>query len=466
MSEMKGPSHYKVLIIEDDEYNRSLYSEVLTGKPCELFFAENEEEGLTQHQQVKPDLILLDLRLGDKECGLDLFSKIRGIDSTVEVIVISVVKGVDAKIQALKHGAYDYLEKPITRETFSIVVDRVFGKIDLLRELKRLQSLEPKVSYGDIITQSLGMMGILEKAGKVAETDVTVLLTGETGTGKELVARYIYFTSRRRGAPFIPLNCAAIPKELIESELFGHVKGAFTGAVKDKTGIFEEADGGTVFLDEIGKMELGSQNKLLRFLAEGEVKRIGDNKFIYPNVRIIAATNENLEGLVEELRFLRDLYFRLAVVTFELPPLRERPEDITLLANHFLEQYSRKHRKTLVGFEKNALDFLLTRKWAGNVRELENAIESAVIFSLERYLSAKEFQRNSDEKVTLDECDLETHYRMAELKCITTALSLADGEVSRATRLAGLKDNRKKFYELLKKHQIDVSEYKKSNPTT
>ena len=460
---MKGQSHYKVLVIEDDEYNRSLYSEVLSGKPCGLFFAENEEQGLTQYQQIKPDLILLDLRLGEKECGLDLFSKIRGIDSTVEVIVISVVKGVDAKIQALKHGAYDYLEKPITRETFSIIVDRVFGKIDLLRELKRLQSLEPKVSYGNIITQSPGMMSILEKAGKVAETDVTVLLNGETGTGKELVARYIYFTSRRRHVPFMPLNCAAIPKDLIESELFGHVKGAFTGAIKDKMGIFEEANGGTVFLDEIGKMELGSQNKLLRFLAEGEVKRIGDNKLIYPNVRIIAATNENLEILVEGQKFLRDLYFRLAVVTFELPPLRERPEDIPLLANHFLEQYSRKHRKTLVGFEKNALDFLMTRKWTGNVRELENAIESAVIFSSERYLSAKDFQRNSDEKVILDECDLETHYRIAELKCITTALSLTNGEISRATRLAGLKDNRKKFYELLKKHQIDVAEYKKSS---
>ena len=463
MTEIKGKSHYKVLIIEDDEYNRSLYSEVLGGKPCELFFAETEEEGLTQHQQVRPDLILLDLRLGDKECGLDLFSRIRGTDSSVEVIVISVVKGVDAKIQALRHGAYDYLEKPITRETFSIIVDRVFGKIDLLRELKRLQSLGPKVSYGNIITQSPGMMALLEKAGQAAETDVTVLLTGETGTGKELVARYIYSASRRRGASFIPLNCAAIPKELIESELFGHVKGAYTGALKDKMGIFEEADGGTVFLDEIGKMELGSQNKLLRFLAEGEVKRIGDNKLIYPNVRIIAATNENLEGLVEEQKFLKDLYFRLAVVTFELPPLRERPEDITLLANHFLEQYSRKHRKTIVGFEKNALDFLLTRKWGGNVRELENAIESGVIFSSERYLSAKDLQRDSDEKTTLEECDLETQYGVVELKCITTALSLANGEVSRATRLVGLKDNRKKFYELLRKHQIDVSEYKKSS---
>jgi DNA-binding NtrC family response regulator len=452
---------YKVLIIEDDEYNRSLYSEVLSEKHCDLFYAGNEEEGLAQYQQIKPDLILLDLRFGDKECGLDLFSKIRKIDSTVEVVVISVVKGVNAKIEALKHGAYDYLEKPITRETLSIIMDRVFGKIDLLRELKRLQSLEPKVSYGNIITQSPGMMNILERTKKVAETDVTVLLTGETGTGKELVARYIYLTSRRRNAPFIPVNCAAIPKELIESELFGHVKGAFTGAVKDKVGIFEEGDGGTVFLDEIGKMEIGSQNKLLRFLAEGEVKRVGDNKLIHPDVRIIAATNENLETLVEEQKFFRDLYFRLAVVTFELPPLRERPEDIPLLANYFLEQYSRKHQKTIVGFEKNAFDFLLTRKWSGNVREMENAIESAVIFSSERYLSSKDFQRNNDEKVILEECDLENHYRMAELKCITTALSLANGEISRATRLVGLKDNRKKFYELLRKHQIDVSEYKK-----
>ncbi len=210
---------------------------------------------------------------------------------------------------------------------------------------------------------------------------MTVLLTGETGTGKELVARYIYSMSRRRQAPFVPVNCAAIPKELIESELFGHVKGAFTGAVKDKMGIFEEANGGTVFLDEIGKMEIGSQNKLLRFLTEGEAKRVGDNKLMHLDVRIIAATNENLETLVEEQRYLRDLYFRLAVVQFELPPLRERPEDIPLLADYFLEQYSRKHRKMIVGFEKNALDFLLTRKWPGNVREMENAIESAVIFS-------------------------------------------------------------------------------------
>ncbi len=453
---------YKVLIIEDDEYNRSLYSEVLSGKRCELFFAEDEVQGLAQHEQVRPDLILLDLRLGDKECGLDLFSKIREVDSSVEVIVVSVVKGVDAKLQALRHGAYDYLEKPITRDTLSIILDRVFGKIDLLRELKRLQSKEPKASYENIITRSPGMVAILKKAETVAETDVTVLLTGETGTGKEMVARFIYSTSRRKHAPFYPVNCAAIPKDLIESELFGHVKGAFTGAVKDKMGIFEEANGGTVFLDEIGKMEIGSQNKLLRFLTEGEVKRVGDNKLVHLDVRIIAATNENLEGLAEEQKFLRDLYFRLAVVKFELPPLRERPEDILLLSNYFLEQYSRKHRKMIVGFEKNALDFLLSRKWLGNVRELENAIESAVIFSSGRYLSSKDFEWN-DEQVFLEECNLDRHYEVAELKCITTALTLANGEISRATRLVGLKDNRKKFYELLKKHQIDASAYKKSS---
>jgi len=454
---------YKVLIIEDDEYNRSLYGEVLSGKHCELFFAEDEMQALVQHEQTKPDLILLDLRLGNRECGLDLFSRIRAVDSSVEVIVISVVKGVDAKLQALKHGAYDYLEKPITRDTLSIILDRVFGKIDLLRELKRLQSKEPKTSYENIITRSPGMVAILKKAETVAETDVTVLLTGETGTGKEMVARFIYSASRRKQAPFIPVNCAAIPRELIESELFGHVKGAFTGAVKDKLGIFEEANGGTVFLDEIGKMEIGSQNKLLRFLTEGEAKRVGDTKLMHLDVRIIAATNENLDVLVEEQRYLRDLYFRLAVVQFQLPPLRERPEDIPLLADHFLEQYSRKHRKMVVGFEKNALDFLLTHKWPGNVREMENTIESAVIFSTSRYLSAKDFQRTDGEVLSSDECNLERHYQMAEWKCITMALLLANGEVSRATRLVGLKDNRKKFYELLKKHEIDATEYKKSD---
>ena len=460
MNEIKEHPAYKVLIIEDDEYNRSLYSEVLSGKRCELFFAEDEVQGFAQHQQVEPDLILLDLRFGDKECGLDLFSKIREVDSSVEVIVISVVKGIDAKLQALKHGACDYLEKPITRETLSIIVDRVFEKIDLLRELKRLQSLKPKVSYENIVTQSPGMLAILKRAEKVAETDVTVLLTGETGTGKELVARFIYSMSRRSQKSFFPVNCAAIPKELIESELFGHLKGSFTGATKDKAGILEEADGGTVFLDEIGKMEIGSQNKLLRFLTEGESKRVGDNKLMHLDVRIIAATNENLEVSVEEQKFLRDLYFRLAVVKVELPPLRERSEDILLLANHFLERYSRKHRKMIVGFDKNALDFLLSRKWPGNIRELENMIESAVIFSSKRYLSSKDFQWN-DEQVFLEECDLEHHYKLVELRCLNIALSLANGEVSRATRLVGLKDNRKRFYDLLKKHEIDVSEYKK-----
>ena len=454
---------YKVLIIEDDEYNRALYGEVLGGKGCELFFAEDDVSGFAQYQQVKPDLILLDLRFGEREVGLDLFSKIRDLDSSVEVIVISVVKGVNAKIQALKHGAYDYLEKPITRETLSIIVDRVLGKIDLIRELKRLQSQEPKVSHGNIITRSPALLSILKRAETVAETDVTVLLTGETGTGKELVARYIFSMSRRRQSPFSPVNCAAIPKELIESELFGHVKGSFTGATKDKMGIFEEADGGTVFLDEIGKMEIGSQNKLLRFLTEGEAKRVGDNKLMHLDVRIIAATNENLETLVEEQKYLRDLYFRLAVVQFELPPLRERPEDIPILADYFLEQYSRKHRKMIVGFEKNALDFLLSRKWPGNVREMENAIESAVIFSTGRHLSAEDFQWSEGQNFSSDECDLERHYQMAEWKCITMALALANGEVSRATRLVGLKDNRKKFYELLKKHSIDVNEYKKSS---
>jgi DNA-binding NtrC family response regulator len=451
--------NHKVLVIEDDEYNRSLYGEILSEKACQVFYAKDEGEALLQFENTHPDLILLDLRLGDRECGLDLFSKIRAMDPSVEVIVISVVKGLDAKIQSLKHGAYDYIEKPVTREALSIIIDRVFEKIELLKELKRLQESEKKPLFENIITQSPKMISVLQKAEKVSETDAIVLLTGETGTGKELLARYIWSKSRRKDKVFIPVNCSAIPKDLIESELFGHVKGAFTGATKDKMGILEEAEGGTVFLDEIGKMELGVQSKLLRFLSAGEIKRVGDNKLIYPNVRVIAATNENLEKLVEEDKFLKDLYFRLAVVRIELPPLRERPEDIPLLAKHFLEQYSRKHRKMIVGFDKGSMDFLMSRKWPGNVRELENLIESAVIFSSERYLSLKEFQQE-DEDTVIEECNLEAHYRISEIKCITTALKLANGEISRATRLVGLKDNRKKFYELLKKHQIDVSQFK------
>ncbi|MGQ9509588.1 MAG: sigma-54-dependent transcriptional regulator [Thermodesulfobacteriota bacterium] len=453
--------NHKVLVIEDDEYNRSLYGEILRQKACEVSYAMDEAEALSQFEMTKPDLILLDLRLGERECGLELFSKIRARDPSVEVIVISVVKGLDAKIQSLRHGAYDYIEKPVTREALSIILDRVFEKIDLLRELRRLQEEDKEYLSEGIITQSPKMIFVLQKAKKVSETDAIVLLTGETGTGKELLARYIWSKSQRKDKVFIPVNCSAIPKDLIESELFGHVKGAFTGATKDKMGILEEAEGGTVFLDEIGKMELGLQSKILRFLSEGEIKRVGDNKLIYPNVRVIAATNENLDKLVEEDKFLKDLYFRLAVVKIELPPLRERPEDIPLLARHFLEQYSRKHKKMIVGFDKGSMDFLLSQKWPGNVRELENFIESAVIFSSGRYITLKEFQREEEDNTVIEECNLEAHYRLSEIKCITAALKLANGEISRATRLVGLKDNRKKFYELLKKHQIDPSQFKR-----
>jgi DNA-binding NtrC family response regulator len=327
--------------------------------------------------------------------------------------------------------------------------------------VKKFDFLEPNGPAGIIVTQSQPMSDIMEKAEKIAKTNVTVLLMGKVGTEKEEVARFIHSRSQRKNALFISVNCAGVRKELLESELFGHVKGAFTGAVNNKVGIFEQANGGTVFLEEVEKMEIECQSKLLRFLTEGEFKRIGDNEPFRSDVRIIAATDTNLDMIAELAKFLKPLYFRLAVVQLELPPLRERPEDIPLLAEHFLRRCSQKHQKTIAGFEKDVLDILLTYKWPGNVKELENTIESAVIFSPGRYLSSKDFNEYKDEDGFLTDCNLETQFRLAEFKCITKALMMSNGEITRATRLVGLRDNRKKFYELLKKHQIDISKYKK-----
>jgi len=314
-----------------------------------------------------------------------------------------------------------------------------------------------------IIAQSPAMLSLMERAKKAAETNVSVLLTGEPGTGKESVARFIHSQSQRKNAPFVPIQRAATPQDLVLSELFGHVKGAFTGAVKDKVGLFEEANQGTVLLEEVGQMEIGLQSKILRFMAEGGIRRVGDNKLTNLDIRFITTTKENLESLVEQNKFLRDLYFRLAVVILEIPPLRKRPEDIQPIADYLLDKYSQKHEKTIVRYETDALDFMLGHKWPGNVAEMENTIESAIALSSTPRLSLRDFQQDASGADSLDECNLEKQIQLAELKCLKTALSLARGEISRATRLVGLKDNRKKFYDLLKKHQIDPIEYRRSS---
>lgn len=321
--------------------------------------------------------------------------------------------------------------------------------------VRKFELLAPDGSIGAIVTQSQTMLSIMEKAEKIADADINLLITGEVGTGKKLVARFIHSKSRRRDTPFIPLNAAAISSDFIDSELPDRVKESNV-----LISILGGAAGGSIFLEGIELMKIGIQDALLRFLTEGGIRRGDSNELICLDVRIISATAENPKFLLQEQTFLKSLYFRLAVATLELPPLRERSEDIILLANYFLEQYSRKYRKIIVGLEKNTLDFLLRHKWTGNVLEMEKTIESAVIFSSGRYLSLKDFGWSAKENGVLNECDLKRQIRKAELKCITTALSLTNGNIERATRLVGLKDNRKKFYDLLRKHQIDISTYR------
>ncbi len=370
---------YKVLIIEDDEYNRSLYGEVLSGKRCALFFAEDEEQGFAQYQLIKPDLILLDLRLKDKESGLDLFSRIREIDSSVEVIVISVVKGVDAKIQALKHGAYDYIEKPLSLENVTLRVKHALDQYRLEQENRTLRTTVQRKF--ELVGQSPAMQQLRQLIETAGPTNSRVLIGGENGTGKELVARAIHLQSARAGRQFVAVNCAAIPETLIESELFGHEKGSFTGATSMKRGQFEQADGGTLFLDEIADMSLSTQAKVLRALQEQQFTRVGGTKLLKVDVRVLAASNKDLLKEIDKGTFREDLFYRLNVVPIVVPPLRERREDVPLLVRHFMKVHAEEQGLRIKEISPEAMAVFQQYDWPGNIRELRNLIERLMIMA-------------------------------------------------------------------------------------
>jgi two-component system response regulator HydG len=298
---------------------------------------------------------------------------------------------VASAVEALKAGAYDYLTKPLDFETLRMTVARSMEHTHLKTENRQLkESLQKKFDWQNIIGTSSSMKALIDMVAMVAPSEATVLITGESGTGKELIARSIHFNSERRSAPFIIVNCAALAETLLESELFGHEKGAFTGADKRREGRFRQADGGTLFLDEIGETSPGMQAKLLRVLQEREFQRVGGDETLSVDVRILAATNRDLENEVQQGKFREDLYYRLNVVTVAIPPLKTRQEDIPLLAQYFLERFAKKNRKTIKGFTPQAMDLLLKHVWPGNVRELENAIERAVILLSGDFITARE----------------------------------------------------------------------------
>ncbi|UCD39212.1 MAG: sigma-54-dependent Fis family transcriptional regulator [Fidelibacterota bacterium] len=448
------PVSPRVLVIDDDEALRDSSTQILTRDGFLVETAENGEYGLQLVKEQSFDIVLLDLKMPGIP-GEQVLQQIRDIDPEILVIIITGHASIESAVEMLRQGAYDYVPKPFTPEDLRLVVRRALEKRSLsLENIYLREEVSRGLEQDNIIGRSPGMCAVEALIKKVGPTGTTVLITGESGTGKELVAKAIRNHSPRRAKPFITVDCGSLVETLFESELFGHVKGSFTGATTTKHGRFELANGGTIFFDEIGNISSNIQAKLLRALQEGEVTKVGSSQVIKIDVRIIAATNQDLRQAVESGHFRDDLFYRLSVVPIHLPPLRERQEDIPLLANHFLQKYSLKRKKTVTEISDSAMTALLRYSWPGNVRELENAIERAVVLTDNSIIEpddllyygfslADDNKTDSQPPMTLEEM---------ERNLIRETLHLHGGNRSKTAQALGI--DRKTLWAKLRKYAI------------
>jgi len=379
-----------LLVADDDPGLRESLERTLTREGYKVVLASDGRAALERVQAGGVDLIVTDLRMPGLT-GLELLRAAKAIMPDVDVILLTAFGTVEEAVKAMKDGAYDFLTKPFRREQLIKLVDKALERRDLIEQNKALKKqLEDIRAKGQMIGASPSFRRMLTLVEQVADSSATILIQGESGTGKELVARTIHERSARRNGPFVAVNCAALPETLLESELFGYEKGAFTGAVGRKEGRFELANGGTLFLDEVADLSLVTQPKILRMLQEGEFERLGGTRSLQVDVRIVAATNQDLSEMVKEKRFREDLYYRLNVITVRVPPLRERHEDIRVLAQHYLRVYAAKNGRKLEGFSNEALERLESYAWPGNVRELENLIERTVLLARKDRIDAED----------------------------------------------------------------------------
>ena len=404
---------YKVLVVDDEEGMRHMLSILLKREGYDVSVSEDGNSALKAMAKNQYDFILCDIKMPDMD-GLQVLEEIKKRDLEVTVIMMSAYGTIETAIEAMKLGAYDYVSKPFKKDEIVLALKKAEERERLKKENLRLQDqVEKKYSFESIIAKSDKMQDIFQIIKKVADYDTTVLISGESGVGKELIAQAVHYNSKRKDKPFVGVNCGAIPENLLESELFGYVRGAFTDAAKDKKGLFEEAEGGTLFLDEIGELPKDLQVKLLRVLQEEEIRRLGDTKIIKMDVRIIAATLKELSVEVRERGFREDLFYRLNVMPIHIPPLRERREDIPLLAEHFFKKHTENLGKTLTGISPKAMECLIRYPWPGNVRELENVMERSVILEGSDGIQ--------EETLSLD---LGIHEKKGSISGITGGLSL------------------------------------------
>ena len=438
------PNNIKILLIEDDQGSREALLILL--REFAIKGCSSGAEGLELLTGERFDIVISDLLLPDMN-GIDILTRVKLDSPRTEVILITGHASAETAVQAMKKGAFDYITKPLNIEELRIIIDKAVEKGQLLSENVYLKKqLRDKYEFASIIGNSQAMQQLFSRMKRIIKTDSTVLILGESGTGKELVAKAIHFNGNRKDRPFVAVNCSAIPENLLESELFGHVKGAFTGAIKEKIGKFEAANLGTIFLDEIGTLPMHLQTKLLRVLQEQELEKVGSNRQIKLDVRVISATNVNLEEEVKRGNFREDLFYRLNVIPVQIPPLRERTEDILPLTRHFLEKNCRAMQRPLMHLEKEALEALEAYPWNGNVRELENIVERIVALAESDQITvrdlpsniAKSYLEGAPTGFTASGIDLEKTMDDIEKRMISEALQLAGGVKARAALMLSI----------------------------
>jgi len=450
----------RILVVDDEASHRTMLKAVLGSEGYQIFEADDGKTAIEAVEREFYDLILMDVRMTELD-GIEAMQEIKKISPAIPIVIMTAYASVKTAVDALKSGAYDYLTKPLDIEELKILIHKALDHYRLREEnIVLKERLADRFDFSRIIGKSKPMKDLFEALAMIAPSDATVLLYGESGTGKEIVANALHENSPRARKPFIKVSCAALPETLLESELFGHERGAFTGAIGRKAGRFQLANGGTIFLDEVSEMSPTTQVKLLRVLQEREFEPLGSTKTIRVDIRIIAATNKNLEEEVKKGNFREDLFYRLNVVPIELPPLRRRKEDIPLLAKHFLNIYCEKTETPIKGFLLKTMDLMIRYDWPGNIRELENAIERAVLFCQGEYISPQDLPHAvhgaEDEDLPRVAVPSGMTLKEVEREVILQALEEAEGNRTQTARILGI--SRKTLQNKLKEYGIQEGE--------